>query len=433
MCRLRRRRDPAAPRLVQSLAVGTKERADQLHALGFGQRLECQFLPLPAADGVEGWARSGRGDHPAIRGEIERQPLETSFQSVENKHQPPCSRYLSDPFRQLVQDLLSVDGDFPRAAEERSIQLQKNAPHDRGVIRSLVCVQQREVVGMALAVMGEPIRQKRGFTDARFAGNHERRSTGVELLEQSLADDVTDTMLLRDGLMLAASAVDRVGRRIRGEEIVDDAPEIAANGTAKDFGGRVSISRLGWQHAVSPRRSDPLLQRHKGFALRGSGTAEIEERVRGSGRIGKAVQHFFFGDGAMRVSEEADEEGSAAVEFAEAEARDLAALELCIGDAPTQVDLMPGHVARLAQLAQAWEDVLDQMLALTLHVAKRRRDEDADLAVGEHRRPSCSCAEEIGSIAEKVHPLVVRYVRYARARRGIRSTADLPIDLRGRQ
>jgi len=49
-------------------------------------------------------------------------------------------------------------------------------------------------------------------------------------------------------------------------------------------------------------------------------------------------------------------------------------------NAPAQVHLAPGDAATLAQTAQLREDLLDQFLALLLHIAKGGRDEDAYFA-----------------------------------------------------
>ena len=67
-------------------------------------------------------------------------------------------------------------------------------------------------------------------------------------------------------------------------------------------------------------------------------------------------------------------------DFLEAQGQNLAFSLGLVRHAPAQVHLAPGDAAALAQPAQFRVYVLDQFLALLLHVAERGRDEDTYLA-----------------------------------------------------
>src|SRR5213078_1921438 len=82
---------------------------------------------------------------------------------------------------------------------------------------------------------------------------------------------------------------------------------------------------------------------------------------------------------AVAPGQQADEVWPAALDLLEAVGKQLAFGLLLGGDAPAQIDLGPRDAARLAALAQLGEDPLDQDFVIVLHVAKRRRDEDADV------------------------------------------------------
>ena len=85
-----------------------------------------------------------------------------------------------------------------------------------------------------------------------------------------------------------------------------------------------------------------------------------------------------FGHPAVPLADEPDEVRAAAVDLGEADRQHRAFGLLLVGHAPAQVDLGERHAALLAQLPDRREDPLDQLLALVLHVAKRRRHEHPD-------------------------------------------------------
>ena len=88
---------------------------------------------------------------------------------------------------------------------------------------------------------------------------------------------------------------------------------------------------------------------------------------------------------AVAVAEHADEVRPRALDLREADRQHGVLRLLLVGDAPAQVDLAPHHAALLAEVADLGEDALHELLALALHVAEGRRDEDAqDARCGGH-------------------------------------------------
>jgi hypothetical protein len=62
----------------------------------------------------------------------------------------------------------------------------------------------------------------------------------------------------------------------------------------------------------------------------------------------------------VALAEQPDEVRSAPLDLGETERQHLALGRLLVGDAPSQVDLRPGHRARLAELPELGKEPLDQ-------------------------------------------------------------------------
>src|SRR5208337_46492 len=82
------------------------------------------------------------------------------------------------------------------------------------------------------------------------------------------------------------------------------------------------------------------------------------------------------GHPAVALSQDAQEEWPALVDQLEAEVEDAVLLRLLLGNSPPQVDVDQLDAARQQPLAQLGEDDLDEVIALRVHVAERRGDED---------------------------------------------------------
>ena len=84
---------------------------------------------------------------------------------------------------------------------------------------------------------------------------------------------------------------------------------------------------------------------------------------------------------AVALAEQTDEVGAAALDFRQAQGQDLAFGLGFVRDAPAQVHLTPGDAAALAQPAELGEDLLDEFLALLLHIAEGGGDKHANFAL----------------------------------------------------
>jgi len=85
-----------------------------------------------------------------------------------------------------------------------------------------------------------------------------------------------------------------------------------------------------------------------------------------------------FGHPPVTLAEQTDEVRPAAIDLRQADRQHRTLGLLFVGDTPTKVDLRPRDTALLAHPTQLREDLLDQLFPLGLHVAERRRNEDAD-------------------------------------------------------
>ena len=147
---------------------------------------------------------------------------------------------------------------------------------------------------------------------------------------------------------------------------------------------------------------------------------EIEERVSGHCRIVQhAMNDFHLGDAgtcgngignarkflldsfgiqrrrrpSVAFAQDADEVGSATVNFIKADANDPFAFGFLFGDAPAQIDIGERHAASATERSDLRKDLLDQVFAFLLQVAKRAADEDAEFILLRHRRPPVSSVQ----------------------------------------
>ena len=91
------------------------------------------------------------------------------------------------------------------------------------------------------------------------------------------------------------------------------------------------------------------------------------------------------GNPAITLPQEADEEGrkvAAAIDFLEADLHGGAILGLLFGHPPAQVDLGEAHLPRQTGRPYLGEDLLEQVIALGVHVMKGGGQEDTNLAAG---------------------------------------------------
>ncbi|MEZ5100689.1 MAG: hypothetical protein R3C15_12995 [Thermoleophilia bacterium] len=216
----------------------------------------------------------------------------------------------------------------------------------------------------------------------------------IEQREQVGADEVADRTRL--GVVAHREAARAQARAQGGQAGPPRRGTLLGAGLAQrlDLVGRRPLdvrAALGLWHGLEPGRVAHVEERvpgHRRVVEHAVEDLELRDRaavVVGEPGLSRAqVARDLVGHPAVPLAEQPEEERPAALDLREADRQHRALGLLLVRDAPAEVDLAPGDAPPLARGADLREHALDELLALRLHVAERRGDEDAHGALVGH-------------------------------------------------
>ena len=343
-------------------------------------------------------------------------------QGVDDQHQPATGgRHVQRVGKRRAEGI-GIVGDLQLAAEP-PLQFAQNPPkHGRpigAVGRGTDEVQQHLIPGMRLPIPFGPVGQQGRLAHSRFTQHNQRRTVSrdvrVDAVEILLPTDVTANLPLAnlpnraaagERLVLGRLPLERRWLRTGRKFLIDDPRQIRQNHLSHRFG--VGIVFAHRQLAITNQLFErvqllPVVRYpfNVGSHCR-TGVAEIEAGpIRHVRVVQYAMQNFQFrdtllfvldfgqpglllkqfrrealGHPAVAISQQADEEGAAAIDLGQTDRQHLPLGALLLSDAPPQINVGKNHAPLVAQLTQLWKDPQHQLIPLGLHVAKRGRDED---------------------------------------------------------